>query len=57
MGWCLLDDFDTLEEAQAFVEKLVKDGWNGMTMERERLQVFDDKDFPDLGKRYSVNYD
>ena len=53
MGWCMLNNFDTYEEAIAYVEKIVKNG----DYEKDRLIIFDDKEFPQLGKRYSVNYD
>jgi len=48
----MLDSFDTLKEAEAYLEQQVSEGYD-----RKRIIIFDDKDFPDLGKRYSVNYD
>jgi hypothetical protein len=57
MGWAMLDNFDTIEEAQAYLEEVATKGINGNILERERLIIFDDKEFPELGKRFSVNYD
>lgn len=52
MGYAMLGNFDTIEEAELYKAQKVKEGF-----EEERLIIFDDKEFPDLGKRYSVNYD
>lgn len=57
MGWAMLDNFDTIEEAEAYLEKMATEGFNGEPIDRDRLMIFDDIEFPDLGKRYSVNYD
>lgn len=51
MGFAMLDSFDTLEEAEKYKKKIIE----SKEFEGLNIIIFDDKDFPELGKRYSVN--